>query len=56
MQCARFLTDYLKGDVYYKIKYPAHNLDRTRNQLRLYELMTEAAPQLQQLIADLAAE
>ena len=56
MQCARFLTDYLNGDVYYKIKYPAHNLDRTRNQLRLYELMTEAAPQLQQLIADLAAE
>ena len=56
MQCARFLTDYLNGDVYYKIKYPAQNLDRTRNQLRLYELMTEAAPQLQQLIADLAAE
>lgn len=36
MQCARFLADYLNGDTYYKIKYPAHNLDRTRNQLALY--------------------
>ena len=36
MQCARFLTDYLNGDTYYKIKYPTHNLDRTRNQLALY--------------------
>ncbi len=36
MQCARFLTDYLNGDTYYKIKYPTHNLDRSRNQLALY--------------------
>ena len=36
MQCARFLTDYINGDTYYKIKYPTHNLDRTRNQLALY--------------------
>ena len=36
MQCVRFLADYLNGDTYYKIKYPAHNLDRTRNQLALY--------------------
>ncbi len=36
MQCVRFLTDYLGGDTYYKIKYPTHNLDRTRNQLALY--------------------
>jgi Ser/Thr protein kinase RdoA (MazF antagonist) len=36
MQCARFLTDYINGDTYYKIKYVTHNLDRTRNQLALY--------------------
>jgi Ser/Thr protein kinase RdoA (MazF antagonist) len=36
MQCVRFLTDYINGDTYYKIKYPTHNLDRTRNQLALY--------------------
>ena len=36
MQCVRFLADYLNGDTYYKVKYPAHNLDRARNQLALY--------------------
>ena len=36
MQCVRFLADFINGDTYYKIKYPTHNLDRTRNQLALY--------------------
>ena len=36
MQCVRFLTDYINGDTYYKIKYPTHNLDRARNQLTFY--------------------
>ncbi len=31
----RFLTDYLQGDVYFKIAYPTHNLDRGRCQLAL---------------------
>ena len=31
----RFLTDYLEGDVYFKIKHPTHNLDRLRTQLAL---------------------
>ncbi|MDR1010267.1 MAG: aminoglycoside phosphotransferase family protein [Opitutaceae bacterium] len=31
----RFLTDYLEGDVYFKIKRPAHNLDRARNQFAM---------------------
>jgi len=35
----RFLTDYLNGDVYYKIKYPHHNLDRAANQLTLVKRM-----------------
>lgn len=34
-QALRFLTDWLAGDVYYKIKYREHNLVRTRNQLAL---------------------
>ncbi|MEO6348474.1 MAG: phosphotransferase [Aquaticitalea sp.] len=33
----RFLTDYLNGDIYYKIKYPEHNLDRAKNQFKLLE-------------------
>lgn len=35
MQTVRFLTDWLDGDVYYKIKYPEHNLVRTKAQLQL---------------------
>jgi Ser/Thr protein kinase RdoA (MazF antagonist) len=31
----RFLTDYLNGDLYYPIKYEAHNLYRAANQLNL---------------------
>ncbi|MDR2676014.1 MAG: aminoglycoside phosphotransferase family protein [Opitutaceae bacterium] len=31
----RFLTDHLEGDVYFKTKRPAHNLDRARNQFAL---------------------
>ena len=37
MQAVRFLTDYINGDTYYKIKYPLHNLIRTRAQWKLYE-------------------
>lgn len=39
MQAVRFLTDYLNGDVYYKITYPEHNFVRTRNQLALFNLI-----------------
>ena len=34
-QGIRFLTDYLEGDHYYKIRYPEHNLDRCRTQLQM---------------------
>ena len=37
----RFLTDYLKQNVYYKIKYPEHNLDRAKNQFKLIESFSE---------------
>ena len=37
MQAVRFLTDYINGNTYYKIKYPIHNLVRTRAQWKLYE-------------------
>lgn len=38
-QAMRFLTDYLNGDVYYKTRYPEHNLDRARTQIRMVEDM-----------------
>jgi len=31
----RFLTDYLQGDIYFRIHRPAHNLERCRAQFRL---------------------
>lgn len=33
----RFFTDYLAGDVYFKTKYPAQNLNRGRVQMKLCE-------------------
>lgn len=33
----RFLTDYLNGNIYYKIRYPEHNLDRAKNQFKLIQ-------------------
>jgi Ser/Thr protein kinase RdoA (MazF antagonist) len=42
----RFLTDYLNGDVYYKTKYPEHNLDRAKNQFKLIESFTEKINQI----------
>jgi thiamine kinase-like enzyme len=38
-QALRFLTDWLAGDVYYKIQYPEHNLIRARNQLALFRVI-----------------
>lgn len=35
MQALRFLTDFLKGDVYYHTTYRTHNLVRAKNQLQL---------------------
>ncbi len=37
----RFLTDYLNGDIYFKTKYPEHNLDRAKNQFKLIESMAQ---------------
>ena len=36
---SRFLTDYLRGDVYFRIDGPGHNLRRARNQLRILDLL-----------------
>lgn len=53
MQAVRFLTDYINGDTYYKIKYPEHNLVRTRAQMRLLERVEELMPEIRATIASL---
>ena len=37
MQTVRFLADYINGDTYYKIRYPDHNMVRSRAQWKLYQ-------------------
>ena len=41
MQALRYMTDYLNGDVYYRITYPEQNFDRARNQLILLQRLEE---------------
>jgi hypothetical protein len=48
----RFLTDFLNGDVYYKIAYSNHNLDRSKNQFKLIESLTEQFDQMTILSAE----
>ena len=46
----RFLADYLEGDVYFKIDYPSHNLDRARNQFKLVRDMEEKMGIMNQIV------
>lgn len=49
-QIIRFLTDYLQGDIYYKIDYPEHNLQRTKAQRTLYNAMEKAEKEIRSYI------
>jgi len=53
MQAVRFMWDYLSGDHYWKCNYPEHNLDRSRNQLRLYQEVCAHEPMMKEFIAEL---
>ena len=49
----RFLTDYLDGDVYFKTRYPGHNLVRTRAQMQLLRKMEEKYDDMCAFVASL---
>ena len=51
MQAVRFFADYINGDTYYKIKYPEHNLVRTRNQVALFHAALSKVPAMKAFIA-----
>jgi Ser/Thr protein kinase RdoA (MazF antagonist) len=55
-QAARFLADFLSGDVYYKVARPDHNLDRTRTQLALLASLERAQLELRRRCAAHFAE
>ncbi|QHT67427.1 aminoglycoside phosphotransferase family protein [Rhodocytophaga rosea] len=49
----RFLTDYINGDVYYKIHFPEHNLQRSRAQFRLLSRMELKYTDMQDIVQSL---
>jgi Ser/Thr protein kinase RdoA (MazF antagonist) len=49
----RFLTDYLQGDVYFKVHRDGHNLDRCRTQFKLVESITAQEPEMNRVVARL---
>ena len=46
----RFLTDYLSGDVYFKIHREHHNLDRCRTQFKMIRDMEEKTARMEGII------
>ena len=50
-QAIRFLTDYLNGDVYYKIQRPGQNLNRARTQLAMLRDMELNVQQMEAVIS-----
>ena len=53
MQTVRFLTDYLDGDHYYKIKHPEHNWQRSEAQFRLLQRLEAKEQEMNEYIASL---
>lgn len=57
LECGiRFLTDYLLGDPYFKIKRPEHNLDRCRNQFAFVRVLEQEMPALEEVVARVVGE
>ncbi len=46
----RFLTDHLKGDVYFKIHRPGHNLDRARTQFKMVAEMERRMGAMEEVV------
>lgn len=46
----RFLSDYLNGDTYFKTNYEDHNLDRTKNQLKLVKDIEDKIPEMEEYV------
>ena len=49
-QFVRFLTDYLAGDVYYKVHREGHNLDRSRTQMKLLQSILEKEEAMNEIV------
>jgi Ser/Thr protein kinase RdoA (MazF antagonist) len=49
----RFFTDYLEGNVYFRIRYPEHNLARALVQFRLTQSIEAQEAAMRSIIADI---
>lgn len=49
----RFLTDYLNGDIYFKIHRENHNLDRARNQFKLVSEIAKIEDELKEIVRNI---
>jgi len=49
----RFFTDYLSGDIYFKVNHHRHNLDRTLVQFKLTESIEAQETEIRDIINDL---
>lgn len=50
----RFLTDYLQGDVYFKVQYPQHNLQRAQAQFALCRDVLDQGTEIKSLLEQYA--
>ena len=53
---ARFLADYIDGDVYFSVDFPEHNLLRARVQLKMVEEIETHWDELLKIVEDVAGE
>lgn len=52
LECGmRFLTDYIEGDVYFRIHRPEHNLDRCRTQMSLVLDMEQKWDEMNEIVS-----
>ena len=50
----RFLADYLRGDTYFKTRYPTHNLHRARVQFKLLDSIEAVEQRMASTVRDIA--
>ncbi|MBQ5771105.1 MAG: phosphotransferase, partial [Clostridia bacterium] len=49
----RFLTDYIDGDLYFKVRSPEHNLIRARAQMKLLTDIEQKSAEMDKVIEEL---
>lgn len=54
MQTVRFLTDFIDGDIYYKISYGNHNLVRSNAQFKFLQCLEENFDRMQEIVMECA--